>query len=130
VSQVNIGPTAYVPEIAVVRSAGEYDFQPSGDSWPVPVDWAHGKQLVAARIAGDCVEPELMKGDTVIVDLARRDPGQGDLVAVLTEEGILMVKRFNRFQGIPMLVDNRNRLYPLELSEIQGIIVSALRRYK
>ena len=130
VHQISVGPMTYVPQVSITLSAGDPQYTPDGEPWLVPMEWARGKQLVAAKVDGTCMEPELMDGDTVIVDVSRREPSQGDIIVALLEDGTMAVKRFNTFQGVPMLVDNRNRLYPLDNAQVQGIVVSAHRRYQ
>ena len=127
---VDIGPVALVPLVDVVLAAGEPNFIEAGESIPMPMELAQGSRLIASRVSGDCMEPEIMSGDIVIVDLAAREPRPGQIVAALLRDGTMAVKRYERHRGYPRLVDNKGRVYPVDGAQIQGLVVSFIRRFR
>lgn len=127
---VGFGSVVLVPECDVTLSAGEAGYAETGEAVPVPLELARSRRLLASRVRGTCMEPEIMDGDTVIIDVADRMPRPGDLVAVLLEEGVLVVKRYERRGGRPVLLDNEGKTYPIEGAQLQGVIVSSLRKYR
>ena len=87
-------------------------------------------ESTVSRVSGDCMEPEIMSGDIVIVDLAAREPRPGQIVAALLRDGTMAVKRYERHRGYPRLVDNKGRVYPVDGAQIQGLVVSFIRRFR
>ena len=66
-------------------------------------DWMRRRALRAERcslveVAGDSMSPELLDGDTVLVDHSRREPVAGKVFALQTAEGPV-VKRLRRGAG-------------------------------
>ena len=128
---ISFGSVVLVPEVNVTISAGEAGYTETGDAVPVPIELARApRRLCASKVRGACMEPEIMDGDMVIVDLADTSPRPGDLVAALLESGELMVKRYDRRGGRPVLIDNQGATYPVDGALIQGVIISSLRKYR
>jgi len=80
-------------------------------------------------VTGDCMEPEVKPGDSAIVDVANRSPRPGQLVAVLTEDGSMQIKRFERDESGALLLDNKGGSYRPNGAKIQGVIVYVGRAY-
>ena len=70
-----------------------------------------------------------MDGDIAIIDTANLDPKDGQVVAVLTGDGELILKRFHRIQGLPILIDNNNRTYSLDGAVLKGVLRHTMRSY-
>ena len=70
--------------------------------------------LAVLTVDGDSMEPTLRQGDSVLVDMGQRRPGQKDGIYVIRTDGGLQVKRVavNPTNGrISVISDNRD-LYP------------------
>ena len=53
-------------------------------------------QAAIVRVRGDSMEPGLVDGDLILVDLARRMPGARGEIFVIRVDGAVMVKRVAR----------------------------------
>ncbi len=124
------GPVVLIPLVNISLAAGQTVYGETRETVPVPSDIVAGKSLVAARIAGDCMEPEIMAGDVAIVDISDRTPRPGRLVAVLLEDGGMAVKRLDRDSEGPVLLDNKGGSYRPNGAKVQGTIVSVVRNYR
>lgn len=121
------GPTVKIPLVNISLSAGQTVFGETRETpISVPVDLAQGHQLVAARVTGDGMEPEIHPGDVVIMDLSSRSPRPGRLVAVLLEDGGMAVKRCEVDASGPLLVVNRGRSYRPS-QRVQGTLIKVIR---
>lgn len=115
---------------AVAAGPNEPLLSPTGEYIPVPADWVQThSQLVAAKVIGTCMEPEIMEGDLAVIDISNHSPLDGQLVAALTEEGEMLLKRFHRVGGLPILMDNHGRTYSLDGAVIQGVVRHIMRSY-
>ena len=123
------GSVALVPLVNISLAAGQTVYGETRESVPVPAELLPGKTLVAARVTGDCMEPEVKPGDSAIVDVANRSPRPGQLVAVLTEDGSMQIKRFERDESGALLLDNKGGSYRPNGAKIQGVIVYVGRAY-
>lgn len=95
-------PLAAVPEVAVEAAAGSgalnEEFIEEKARWYLPEAMlrhegdADPGNLRILRARGDSMEPLVSDGDRLLVDIARRAPGTGEL-AVLWDGGGLVVKR-------------------------------------
>ncbi|MDE0704678.1 MAG: LexA family transcriptional regulator [Rhodospirillaceae bacterium] len=95
-------PLAAVPEVAVEAAAGpgalNEEFAEEKARWFLPESMiryegdADPGNLRILRARGDSMEPLVSDGDRLLVDIARRAPGTGEL-AVLWDGGGLVVKR-------------------------------------
>lgn len=112
------------------RLAAGPGFAETGEVISAPGRIARNPHMWAARVSGDCMEPEVRSGDTAIVDTANLEPRDGALVAVLTPEGELMVKRYETQTGVPTLTDNQGRSYRMDGVQIKGVVVSTMRNYR
>lgn len=118
------GPVALVPLVRGVKLS-------AGPGWSEPLDWlpvlpellTRHPRLIAVPVEGDCMEPELTDGSTAFVDPTILEPRDGQVVAVLTEEGKFLVKRFRRVSGRAELHDNQGRVIRPNGAQIRGIVV-------
>ncbi len=88
--------------VAIEAVAGKNGIQLNADAvrdyWRLP-DWVMGSihakptMVAAMQTKGDSMEPTLMSGDVVFVDLAHRIPSPDGLYAILDEFGGVVVKR-------------------------------------
>lgn len=88
--------------------------------------------LRAITVAGDCMEPTIMSGDTVVYD-KRLQASSGKLVvAGITEDGITqaLVKRYVERADGPYLVPNKGAAIKVdERVLIEGVVVHSGRDY-
>lgn len=83
------------------------------------------RNTIALRVRGDCLAPDIVNGDTVIVD-TELSPESGNPV-VATIEGALHVKRLKLLRsGRWMLVSNEGEM-PVEPFQIDGVVVGLYR---
>lgn len=90
------------------------------------------KNLVAAKVKGDSMEPRLFDKDTVVVDTAdQRVPANGGVFA-LVYAGELLVKRLFRLPdgGLKVVSDNHARYEPVTVGPDQIEHVSIIGRVK
>ncbi|MBI5593503.1 MAG: S24 family peptidase [Deltaproteobacteria bacterium] len=77
-------------------------------------------RLAAIKVGGDSMEPTIIKGSIVVVDLSDREQVEGKVFVVNTPEGdmdMASIKRIKKWEkGFVLLSDNTN--YPLELSPL------------
>lgn len=125
-----VGPVVLVPVVNITLAAGQAAFGETNETEPVPARLAPGRRLVAAKVIGDCMEPEIRAGDVAVVDLSDRTPRSGDLVAVLMEDGGMVIKRFRRDDAGPLLVDNKGGEYRPNGAKVQGVVVHVGRSYR
>lgn len=90
------------------------------------------KNLVAAKVKGDSMEPRLFDKDTVVVDTAdQRVPANGGVFA-LVYAGELLVKRLFRLPdgGLKVVSDNQARYEPVTVGPDQIEHVTIIGRVK
>lgn len=124
------GPVVLIPLVNISLAAGNTVYGETRETVPIPAEMVAGRSLVAARVAGDCMEPEIMAGDVAIVNIADRSPRPGHLVAVLLEDGGMAVKRVSKDDEGPVLLDNKGGSYRPNGATVQGTIVSVVRNYR
>jgi transcriptional regulator with XRE-family HTH domain len=120
-----LGGVARIPIVRYKAHAGdETIWDDLGGADLLPAELARGKRLLAARVVGDCMEPEVSAGDTVIWDQVRREPGDGELV-VVTEPGRgLLVKYVVRGEHGLQLYSIRDGYEPLnDTIHLEGVVV-------
>ena len=125
-----VGPVVLVPIVNVTLAAGAASYGETGEAVPVPAELVSGRRLVAARVTGDRMEPEVKPGDVAVVDIQDKAPRAGDLVAVLMEAGSLQIERFERDEAGPLLLDNRGGRYRPNGAKVQGVVVYVGRAYR
>lgn len=104
---------------------------------PFQADYIRGldskpKNLVAAKVNGDSMEPRLFDKDTVVVDTAdQRVPANGGVFA-LVYAGELLVKRLFRLPdgGLKVVSDNHARYEPVTVGPDQIEHVTIIGRVK
>lgn len=81
------------------------------------------------RVRGSSMEPGLVDGDLIVVDLARRTPGVRGEVFVIRVEGVTMVKRVTRTaEGVTATSDNADAAaVPAGRIEVIGRVVWLMR---
>lgn len=125
-----VGPVVLVPLVDVTLAAGQSSFSETGDTVAVDLELARSGHLIASKVSGDCMEPEILTGDIVIVDIADKEPKPGQIVAALLNDGSMVVKRYTRERGYPHLIDNQGLDYPISGAQVQGVVVSVVRRFR
>lgn len=125
-----VGPVVLVPIVNVTLAAGAPSYGETGEAVPVPAELVQGRRLVAARVTGDRMEPEVKPGDVAVVDIHDKAPRAGDLVAVLVEDGNMQIERFERDGIGPLLLDNRGGRYRPNGAKVQGVVVYVGRAYR
>jgi transcriptional regulator with XRE-family HTH domain len=121
--------TIKVPMVNITSAAGGGVYGETNEYVTVPANLAPGHDLVASRVVGTCMEPEIREGDAVVIDLTNRSPRTGQLVAVLMEDGNLMIKRYVQNGAEPILIDNHGDTYRPNGARIQGVIKAVVRTY-
>ncbi|MCL6548328.1 MAG: transcriptional repressor LexA [Alicyclobacillus sp.] len=100
------------------------------DYFPLPADWAGGKDVYVLRVQGDSmVEAGILDGDYVIVQ--RQDTARnGDIVVAMTEDGEATVKRFFKERDHIRLQPENSAMEPLRYPEVTilGKVVGVFRR--
>lgn len=124
------GSVVLIPLVNISLSAGMTVYGETRETVPARAELAQGRQLVASRVTGDCMEPEIVAGSEAIVDISNRSPRPGDLVAVLMEDGSMNIKRFERDGVGPLLLDNKGGRYRPDGAKIQGVVVYVGRAYR
>lgn len=89
---------------------GRYAFR---SEWIRPFGRAHN-MMVLMDIAGDCMEPELREGDTVLIDQAQKDIIAGRLYAIGIDEQIL-IKYVDKIPGKFVLRGKNTTCPPIEI---------------
>ncbi len=102
------------------------------DHIPFSLDWLHRKgvpdKMVMFRTTGDSMEPIISDGDTVLVDMSRKDITNGRIYAVSIDDAIVL-KRVEKIEGQSNQINqikliSENCLYPPEIhseERAQGI---------
>ena len=107
------------------------------DHWEyVPLSQTRGRILRAAIVDGDCMEPDIKRGDTVLFD-QNTQPRDGQVVvAVLLtegpdERGKGVIKRFYRLNGKVKLEPNVGNpiIVPADQVKLEGVVIEVRRRY-
>ncbi|MCL5265140.1 MAG: helix-turn-helix domain-containing protein [Chloroflexi bacterium] len=119
-----------VPETTQPASAGAGTLV-EAELWPyLPEAGARGHRFVAVPVSGDCMEPEIMEGHRVIVDLDA-SPTSGDIVLAI-HDGESLVKQLEQRNGDFYLVALQKRP-PLKVNEntrILGVVKTVQYRPK
>lgn len=116
----DVGPMYPVPKVSARLCAGaeawEIETLPVGES-PFPTHWlsrmGNPRSMVLLDVMGDCMEPGILDGDTIMVDQSRQVPGKG-LWAVSTGD-IIMVKRMEKHKDGSMALKCDNADYETEV---------------
>ena len=90
-----------------------------------------GRMLRAALVKGDCMEPDIYEGDTIIVDMDA-SPKIGCVVVALVNGDDLQVKRLAALRDGKAILECKNPKYPpqeVEDIKIQGVVISASREF-
>jgi transcriptional regulator with XRE-family HTH domain len=123
------GPVILVPVVNITLAAGGAVFGETQETVPLSADLAPaGHQLVASRVSGNCMEPDLRDGDMVVIDITNRAPHPGQMVAVLMEDGNMLIKRFVHKNGETILEDNQGHEYRPNGAKIQGVAIQVSHR--
>jgi transcriptional regulator with XRE-family HTH domain len=117
-----IGSVRLVPLANVRASAGGHSWALQGDSVTADDRWAHGRDLVAYEVSGECMDPIVPPGSIVLVDRASTHPTSTEIVLVLTDDGPEVKRYIERTPGDATLVDEKGRTYSLESVTILGTV--------
>lgn len=84
------------------------------------------QHVVALRVRGDCLSPDIVDGDYVIVDTTKTAESGNPVVAII--EGTLHVKRYRvRANGRTVLSSNEGEI-PIEPRQIEGVVIGLWRQ--
>ena len=118
-SELETSIRAFIPVVDEISAGGGIE----------PLDYialtrsrAAPENLVALRIKGLCLEPEVREGDTVIVD-KRRAPVSGNLVVVMIN-GKASLKRFREDESGNKWLENRYGRYKPEEVYMFGVVIN------
>lgn len=113
-----------VPVAEVVISAGIESWR-SLANYPVPAEVIGTKDAIMVRVVGNCLEPDIQAGDMALIDRGNLSPRTGALVAVLLEDGQLVMKRFSISpeDRRPLLTDNTGTVIRPNGARIVGTII-------
>jgi SOS-response transcriptional repressor LexA len=117
------GATVPVPIVGTVPADPTRRFMASGDTVPYQPysPSVRPENLIALRVVGDCLAPDVQPGDTVIVDKSL-EPTDGRLGVVLVD-GEYSLKRVRRNADGWLLESNVGPMVPLESVEWCGRVV-------
>lgn len=83
------------------------------------------RDIVGIQVRGDCLAPDIVDGDVVIVDLAR-NPESGNPVVARVDE-TLHIKRLRvKSTGRWFLASNEGEI-PIEPRQVEGVVISLQR---
>lgn len=113
-----------VPIVQVPAHAGiDWTWEPTGQTVTIEENTAKGRALIAIRVEGDCMLPDVAPGDIVLVDQWSRTPKDGDMV-VVTKDSQPHVRWARVPPGRPiLLVDNFGRPFPVQDAILEGVVV-------
>lgn len=99
-------------------------------TFSVPEDLAVGRDVVMVRVVGECLGPEIQDGDLVLIDRGQLSPRSGAIVAVLLEDGELVVKRFgvSPEDRRPILLDNTGETMRPNGARVLGTVIYLSRK--
>lgn len=117
-------PMRMVRVAEVTIAAGLESWRSLGD-YPVPLDVVGNRDAIMVRVVGNCLEPDIQAGDMALIDRGNLSPRTGALVAVLLEDGQLVMKRFSISpeDRRPMLTDNTGTVIRPSGARIVGTII-------
>jgi transcriptional regulator with XRE-family HTH domain len=99
-------------------------------TFSVPEDLAVGRDVVMVRVVGECLGPEIQDGDMVLIDRGQLSPRSGAIVAVLLEDGELVVKRYgvSPEDRRPILLDNTGETMRPNGARVLGTVIYLSRK--
>jgi SOS-response transcriptional repressor LexA len=117
------GATVPVPVVGTVPADPTRKYMASGDTVPYQPysPNVRPEHLIALRVVGDCLAPDVQPGDTVIVDKSL-EPTDGRLGVVMVD-GEYSLKRVRRNADGWLLESNVGPMVPLESVEWCGRVV-------
>lgn len=118
-----------VPLASVRVAAGMDIWEPTGNDLTIERDASHGRDLVAMTVMGDCMVPDVLPGDVILVDRNNRLPSVGDLVVLAGESGP-MLKRYDIADGQPILRDSKGGAYRPNGARLVGVVFEVRRRLR
>lgn len=122
------GEVVAVPLVAVAHAGDRNVWQDTGGLAWVDADVGNRRNLLAAKVMGECLAPEVEPGDTVIFDRLGR-PQDGEIAVVTLETGDLIVRRYGTDSGgQPILVDNTGDVIRPDGATIEGSVVLVIKR--
>jgi phage repressor protein C with HTH and peptisase S24 domain len=118
-----------VPHVKARLCAGDGSFEVDEnirDHWMFRTDWLKNKgvtsDMILIDVYGNSMEPELKDGDTVLIDVSRKEILAGSIYAVGIDDTI-MVKRLEKHPGkLVLMSDNKDyeTIY-LSQSEMESV---------
>ncbi len=132
-----------VPKVEARLSAGGGSFEDGGEVagyYAFRADWIRRKGdptcMVLMDVVGNSMEPELRDGDTVLVDLSRKEVMAGAVYAVGVED-VVMVKRLEKLPGRLVLRSDNTDYAPIHLQgdelgtvRVIGKVIWSSREYR
>ena len=87
------------------------------DEVPFRLDWLHRKgvpdKMVMFKISGDSMEPVVHDGDTVLVDMSRKEIVNGKIFAIGVDDAIVLKRVEKKEDHIKLISENNT--YPPEI---------------
>jgi hypothetical protein len=113
-----------VPIVKVPAHAGtDWTWEPTGETISIEEATAKGRALMAIRVEGDCMLPDLAPSDVVIIDQWSRTPKDGEMV-VVTKDSQPHVRWARVLPDRPIkLVDNFGRIFPIQDAILEGVVI-------
>ncbi|MCC6224697.1 MAG: LexA family transcriptional regulator [Thermoleophilia bacterium] len=103
-------------------------WEATGETVAVDEQDARGRQLLAARVLGECMVPDVMPGDVVVFDAWNRMPQNGEMV-VVTHERELLVRWARQTPGGLLLIPNHGETFIANGDTIvEGVVYEVIRR--
>jgi transcriptional regulator with XRE-family HTH domain len=107
---------------------------PLGESHEMPVDYVYysrqkagNKHLEAFRCAGDCMQPLISDGDTIIVDV-ETPPSVGDIVLCLVDDG-LIIGHYKLVDDGPV-IENGHGVHNIDECKRSAVVVGVYKSFK
>jgi transcriptional regulator with XRE-family HTH domain len=122
-------PIVRVPAHAgLAWNAMEIGWEATGEAVDVSDDDVRGRQLLAARVLGDCMIPDLLPGDIVLFDTWDRTKPQDGQMVVCTHERELLVRWVRVEVGGILLVANQGPIITVNGDTvIEGVVYRSIR---
>lgn len=123
-----------IPHLGVIAAGRPIQALPQAEFLPVPEFLLGQRECYALTVRGDSmVDAGVMDGDMVIIE-KRANAGNGEIVVALIRQEEATLKRLHNNQdgSVTLMAENAAMApmtYPADQVQIQGVLVSLLRRY-
>ncbi|MCX6012337.1 MAG: hypothetical protein NTV30_02780 [Chloroflexi bacterium] len=129
---MDIGQPATIPVVDEIHITGDannpVDLQYTIANFYLPKDQVRNKHLVGLSISVNTIDPDLIRGDTAIIDLDNKNPDSGDLV-IAECEGNVSVYSFKKMNTMTLLANDQGHV-DIAKATIHGIVIGAYHKFK